>query len=295
MRILKYSSDAALKNLWREKWINLLSSLSIGTVLLILGAFLITAYNIESFINTWFNDFSIAVYMDDAVSSNDKKALRKFLSQDSDISELRYVSKDKALAELQSLLGTESTLLDSVKGNPLPSSFELKLKREVMTPALLEQKAALIRQFPGVDDVQYGEKWLISLFRLTTIIRLLVLVIGAALLAAVTFISYSTIKILFFRRMEEIETMKLLGATRRFIRLPFLIEGIIIGTLGGALCSASLFLAHQIIVLRLTEFLPAVRADLFALPPKTFLAGPAAGALLSIIGSHLAVGKIRYL
>jgi len=94
--------------------------------------------------------------------------------------------------------------------------------------------------------------------------------------------------------MEEIETLKMLGATRRFIRLPFQIEGIIIGALGGAVCSVSLYIAHHFITLRMIEIIPALSSALPLLHADIFMYGPAAGVLLSLIGSHLAIGKIRY-
>lgn len=294
MRTLMYSSDTALKNLWREKWINLLSTLSISVILMILAAFLILSANIESVINTLFNDFSIIVYMDAGIGKDEEEAVKTLLMQDRDITSLKYISKEDALTELQRILGTDNSLLESVDSNPLPSSFELKLKRKSLSPAIVKQKAEIILQMPGVDDVQSGEKWLTFFIRAIGTLRAFALIIGSALLTAVIFISYSTIKILFFRREEEINTLKMLGATKRFIRLPFLIEGIIIGTLGGAICSSVIFLTYPSITSKLVELLPAIKTSLFYLPPKIFLSGPAAGALLSLTGSHLAVGKIKY-
>lgn len=294
MRTLIYSLDTALKNLWREKWINILSVLSISVSLLILGTFLVLTLNVESFISKWFNDFGIVVYMDKGISKDEEETLKEFFQQDRDISSLKYISREEAFAELQDILGADNSMLESVKGNPLPSSFELKLKKEVLSPSLLKQKAALIRKVSGVDDVQFGEKWLASLVRTKMIFRAFALFLGVSLLTAIIFISYSTIKILFYRRMEEIDTLKLLGATRRFIRLPFLIEGIIIGALGGAVCSLLLSFAYRFITSRLIEIMPVIKTSVLSLPADILLSGPVAGALLCLIGSHFAAGKIRY-
>jgi cell division transport system permease protein len=294
MRRLFYSFDTAFKNLWREKWINILSALSISIGLLILSTFLILTVNIESFINTWFNDFGIVIYLEKDISKDEEKTLKAFFQDDSDISSMKYISREEAFRDLQEILGENNSMLESVKENPLPSSFELKLKRDVLDPSLLKQKAALIKSVSGVDDVQFGKKWLTSLVRTTMIFRSIALILGASLLTAIIFISYSTIRILFFRRVEEIETLKLLGATRGFIRLPFLIEGIIIGALGGAACSLALSFAYHFVTSRLIELLPAIKASVFSLPVDILLSGPAAGAMLCLIGSHLAVGKIRY-
>lgn len=294
MRTLLYSYDTALQNLWREKWISLLAALSISAVMLILAAFLILTANIESFINKWFNDFRIIVYMDEGIGKDEEDRLKTLFQQDSDITSLNYISKEDALIELQNILGTDNSLLESIDSNPLPSSFELKLKREALNPAFVKRKAAAILQIPGVDDVQSGEKWLTSFIRITRALRAFALITGSGLLTAVIFISFSTIKILFFRREEEINNLKTLGATRGSIRLTFLIEGIIIGTLGGAVCSSVILFSYPAITSKLIELMPEIGASLFHLPLDMLLFGPIVGALLSLTGSFIAVGKIKY-
>ncbi len=294
MRILVYSSNTAVKNLMREKWINILSALSISVVMMILGAFMITSYNVDAFIKSWFSDFNIIVYLDKDISADQEEDLKNFLRKDLDTISMKFISSEEALAGMKEALGTDSSLLDAVEGNPLPSSIELKIKKSVLNTTLLNQKAAMIRQLSGVKEVQFGEKWITSLLRASKAVRALSLLVGSLLLTAIIFISYTTIKILFFRRKEEIETMKMLGATKRFIRLPFQIEGLIIGAVAGALCSVSLFAANHFILLRMTEILPALGPSLPVLQLELFLSGPAAGALLSLIGSHIAIGKIRY-
>ncbi|MBI4826857.1 MAG: ABC transporter permease [Nitrospirae bacterium] len=294
MRTLLYSYDAALQNLWREKWINLLAALSISTVMLILAAFLILTANIESFTNKYFNDFRIIVYMDEGIGKDEEDRLKTLFRQDSDISSVKHISKEDALAELQKALGTDNSLLESVDSNPLPSSFELKLKRGALRPALVKQKAAMILQIPGVDDVQSGEKWLASFVRITRALRAFALITGSALFTAVIFISFSTIKILFSRRKEEKNNLKMPDATRGSIRLTFLLEGIIIGTLGGAVCSSVILFSYPAITSKLIELLPETGTSLFHLPLDMLLFGPIAGALLSLTGSFIAVGKNKY-
>jgi cell division protein FtsX len=94
--------------------------------------------------------------------------------------------------------------------------------------------------------------------------------------------------------MPEVETLKLLGATRSFIKLPFLIEGLFIGGLSGAVSSLMLLAFYYFTANNLADFLPSIRAFTISLPLYTYLAAPVAGASMSLIGSFFATGKIRY-
>ena len=233
MRVLLYSIQSALKNLWMEKWINILTTLSVGVGLLILSTFVTVTLNMDSVLKRWARSFGIVVYLDDNISAEATGTVREFFRQDPDILEVTFISEDEAIKELRTILGKDASILDDLKDNPLPSSFELKLKRALLEPVFVKKKAEEIEKISGVAQVQYGEKWLASLSTVSRIMKASAIFMGGAILIAIIFITYNTIKIFFYRRKEEIETLKLLGATKAFIRLPFLIEGLVIGLLGG--------------------------------------------------------------
>lgn len=294
MRIFLYSFQTALKNLWHEKWINILTILSISVGLLILSSFLMVTLNMDSVLKRWAKGFGLIVYLKEEISKKEEDILKEFFLQDPDILEVKYISKEQALNELREVLGTKTLVLEELEENPLPSSFELKLKRHVLNPSLVEQKAAQIRQMIGVEEVQYGEKWLSSLITISKVMKIGAVLLGCAIFTAIAFVTYTTIKIFFYRKKDEIETLKLLGATRSFIKLPFLIEGLFIGILGGAISSLILFGIHSFIAPRLIEFLPSMRVIITSLPVKAYMVIPFAGAVMSFIGSFFAIGKIRY-
>ena len=208
--------------------------------------------------------------------------------------ETKYISKDQALLELRKTLGANAMIIEGLNENPLPSSFELRLKSGLLSPEIIKKKASQIQQLKGVEEVQYGEKWLSSLYKISKTMNLGAIVIGCAIFIAITFITFSTIKIFFFRRKEEIETLKLLGATRPFIRLPFLMEGFLIGILGGTLSSAVIFAMYSFTSLKMVEFLPSINLFITSVPWEVYIIVPVAGAMVSLIGSFIAVGKIRY-
>lgn len=294
MRIFIYSFQTAVKNLWRESWINLLTVLSISVGLLILGAFSMVTLNLDHLLDRWARGFGLVVYLNEGLTKEEVASLREIFARDHDISEVTYISKQQALSELRDILGEKSTILAELKENPLPSSFILKLRRDSIDPLFVEEKAKQISRMPGIEEVQYGEKWLASLNTIAKGMKIVAIFLGAIIFVAVAFITYSTIKILFYRRIVEIETLKLLGATRSFIRLPFLIEGLFIGIAGGALSALVLFGMQSLAVPRLSQFLPSLKAIVVPLPPEAYVVVPIAGAVMSFTGSLFAVGKIRY-
>ena len=294
MRVLLYSIQSALKNLWAEKWINILTTLSVGVGLLILSTFLTVTLNMDSVLKRWARSFGIVVYLDDNISAEATGMVRELFKQDPDILEVTYISEDEAIKELGAILGKDASILDDLKDNPLPSSFELNLKRALLEPIFVKKKAQEIEKMSGVAEVQYGEKWLASLNTVSRIMKASAIFLGGAILIAIIFITYNTIKIFFYRRKEEIETLKLLGATKSFIRLPFLIEGFVIGILGGIIGSLALFGIHSLIVAKAFDFIPSIRAIIISIPVEIFLTVPVVGALMSLAGSFFAVGRIRY-
>ncbi len=294
MRTAIYSLQTALKNLWHEKWINLLTLLSISVSLLLLSTYLMVTINIDFILKQWSKGFGLVVYLNENLNKTEEETLGKIFKDDPDVLEVRYISKDEALRELEKTLGSNASILRQSDENPLPSSFELRLKKDMPDPLFVEKKASEIKQIPGVDDVEYGEKWLSSLNTISQGMKVIALFLGGAIFIAIIFITYSTIKILFYRRIDEIETLKLLGATRTFIRLPFLIEGLLIGCMGGIISSLILFSIDYIFTVKIIEFMPSLKTIIMDLPVKTFVAIPLIGATMSLIGSIFATGRIRY-
>jgi cell division transport system permease protein len=248
----------------------------------------------DSVIQRWAKNFGLVVYLKENVSAAEEASLKNLFSRDSDIIEVKYISKELALKELRATLGANELILEGLNGNPLPSSYELTLKSNLLDPERVKRKASLIQHMTGVEEVQYGEKWLSSLYTISKTMKVGSIIVGGAIFIAITFITYSTIKIFFYRRKEEIETLKLLGATRIFIRLPFLLEGFIIGLLGGIVSSLVIFGIFSFTSLRVIEFLPSVRLFMASFPYQVYIIVPLAGAAVSVIGSLIAVGKIRY-
>lgn len=287
-----YGLKLAAQSLFREKWINLLSVLTIGSGLLVISVAFLAAYNIQAATGRLPEKFSMVVYLEDGVSTLQVNHTIASLKKNPAVSSVTYVSKEAAMKELKAAVRNADELFEGIDENPLPASLEVKLKKDQVGPDTAKKIAAEAQSLDGVKEVDYGEKFLASLYALQRGVKSLGMMLITIMAAGVIFVCYSTVKILFYRRSEEIETFKLLGATGWFIRFPFLLEGSIIGFAGGLLSLAGILSFYYFGLLKLSLTSPVFGAVLF--PTNMFLPLPLVGLLLGLAGSAIALGRLRY-
>lgn len=287
-----YQLGVAIKSLFREKWINLLTSLTIGFALLILAATLFIVSNLNTVVRKLPERFTVIIYLKDGISAADIQQMKRDLGAEKIVKDVTFVSKEDAFDDLKKTLSGSDFVLEGLEENPLSASFELKLRREMFTAEGVQKLVGAIREMPFTEDVDYGKgsvEFIHSFMRAISIVGGLF----AGLIAlSIVFVIYSTIKILFYRRNDEVETYKLLGATAGFIRAPFLIEGAAVGFVGGL---AGLAGAYGFYYVLFTEFggtFPLLRYLSFPVLSIGLL--PFFGAALGIIGSVVAIGRIKF-
>ncbi len=287
-----FSLAYTLKSLFKEKWINLLSVITVASSLLIISLTLLFLYNIELFTSRLPERFAMVVYLKDSLSEQETQGVLASIKKRQDIESMRYISKDAALKELKQTLKDASPILEGLDQNPLSPSVEVKLKKDSVTATTAKNISDSLRTIPGVDDVSYGEKIAEAMYLLKTSSRNTSITLFAIIFCGVIFVIYSTVKILFYRKKEEIEILKLLGATAGFIRMPFLIEGGVIGLLGGIVGAIGALAFYVILITRISSVIPLLKTLLF--PPEMLLLFPVTGVLLGIIGALIAIGRLRF-
>ncbi|MFZ6016011.1 MAG: cell division protein FtsX [Nitrospirota bacterium] len=290
--VAPYAFRLAFQSVLREKWINLLSTLTIATGLLIITFAVFSVYNIDAATKKLPEKFSIMLYLDDNLPDQELENVINTLRKDSAVETVRYISRDDALKELKGTLKDANYVLEGLGENPLPDSIELKLKKEAVGPETAKRLATDAKKIKGVNEVEYGEKFLSSIYSIKVGMKVIVLTLIIATSAGIIFVCYSTVKILFYRRTDEIETYKLLGATRGFVRAPFIIEGALIGTAGGLLSLIGIISFYYMVLLKLTLTIPLFKAILF--PTNIFLLLPVTGLFLGITGAVIALGRLRF-
>lgn len=288
---LPYQIKSSIKSLYKEKWINLLSIFTVASSLLIVTLVAFVLYNVKIAADRLPERFSMIAYLKDNLSQEDEQKIINAIKNRGEVERVQYVSKEDALKDLKETMKEASYILEGLDENPLSASVEIKLKKDFVKLISVKDISEEIKKIPGIEEIYYGEKFAEAIYMLKTSFQNMSIIIFGAISAGVIFVIYSTVKILFYRRKEEIEIIKLLGATKGFIRMPFLIEGGIIGFLGGVLGVIGMLLFYFAITYRLSIFIPAVKV--LAFPIGILVLLPAIGIALGILGSAIALGRLK--
>ncbi|MBI5846473.1 MAG: ABC transporter permease [Nitrospirae bacterium] len=290
--LTSYAFKLAMQSLRKDKWINLLSMLTIFAGLFIISISFFVFYNIEIATRNLPEKFSMVAYLDANLSQEKVDQVVSAVKAKRAVSSVKFIPREEAFRELKGMLKNSQYVLEGLDDNPLPDSLEIKLKRDAMGSESVKQLAEETKKIKGVSEVDYGEKFLDALQNIKAGVKITGLVLAIILCTGIVFVCYSTVKILFYRRTDEIETFKLLGATKGFIRAPFIIEGAVIGITAGLTSLAAIFLLHHFLFLRLIISLPLFKTVLF--PSNGFFLLPLIGMFLGVFGAEIALGRLKY-
>lgn len=278
---LTYFVTEAWLNLWRGRGAAALSILTIGVAIFVLGLFLLVGGNVRRTVDRWSQSAEVSIYLRDDASDADRAAITDVLRRDGSVASVEPVSKSAALERFRKSFPELAPASDLVGGNPLPASFEVRLKPEAAGAAALERVSARVAPLRGVADVRYDRRWLDRLVAVGNFIRWTGLALAAVLVLAAGLTVANVVRLSLHARRDEIDIMELVGAPIAFIRLPFVCEGIMQGGIGAALGVAVLELTTRIAAPRLASMAAGlVELGPFALPSAWTAAGLIAGGML---------------
>jgi cell division transport system permease protein len=204
------------------------------------------------------------------------------------ISAVRTVSSAEALQRFQKNFPELRTIIENLKANPFPPSLEAKIKEKVSDSARILKFVKETSGLTGVEDVQFNRDWVEKMESLSRLARALGFFLGGILVLASFFIISNVIKLNVIARKNEIEILRLVGATNVFIRIPFLLEGILLGVLGSLVSLVFLLLVVKLFPLYLGSSLGALQELLnfryltFSQSLSLLLAGGGIGFLGSV-------------
>lgn len=287
---LSYPVKSAIKSLYKEKWINILSVFTVAVNLSIVIFIVFILLNATYITRNISDRFSIIVYFKDDLSDEEIRNILNTLKNRRDTESIKYISKSEAMDELKKVL-KDPYLLEGLSENPLLPSAEIKFKKDIVTPDTIKTISEEIKKLKGIDSVLYSENIVETLYLLKKSIRNVSLIVFLFISTGVIFVVYSTVKILFYRKKEEIEIMKLLGATKGFIRKPFIIEGTIIGLFGGILVTIGISSFYFALTYRLSTVIPMLKT--LILPYEVIILPPLAGIVLGMTGAIIALGRLK--
>ncbi|MDY4697521.1 MAG: permease-like cell division protein FtsX [Selenomonas montiformis] len=237
LRTGEYFIQEVFRSLRRNNWMSFASVGTVAVSLFVLGVFLLLVMNMNRLASMLESEVQISVYLEDGIKAGDRRDLQQDIANMQGIETVKFVSREEAKQRLSERLGDQKYLLDALGDkNPLPDSFEVT----VIHPDMVETAANAIARMDGVESAKYGQDVVRHLFDITRLIRIFGLVLMLLLAGATLFIISNTIRLTVFARRKEIAIMKYVGATDWFIRWPFLMEGMVLGFIGGLLAAIAL-------------------------------------------------------
>ncbi|MBK6462567.1 MAG: ABC transporter permease [Myxococcales bacterium] len=282
----------ARRGMLREWRLHALSIFSLAVAFVCLGAALLVVTNLRAVEERWAHAGRASIYFKDGASQEDIDDLKKALEKVPGVLSARYVSSGQARAEFSASEARAASELASLPVEAFPASLELEVRPD-MTDAELDGTVAKIRQLPAVDDVETYQVWTARLSKLVrggvTAALLLAFVVFASVLAVVG----STIRLALQRRKTEVEVLKLVGATDRFVKGPFLLEGGAQGAIGASAAIALLAVLFFVVRARLDgELAMLVGVEPSFLPWQVALGMVGVGGMLGMTAASLGLRKL---
>ena len=216
----------------------LLSGLSVTTIafsLFTVGLFLLVAVNLREALKGLEERVEIVAFVLRGTPPETITLASQDIAAFPEVQTVDYVTEEQALGRAKKELVEFRDAYRDLSVNPLPASFEIRLKAGYRNAAAAEAVAKRLEGFTFVEDIRYGRDWVERLDKLRNLAGIVGLVIGAAFATVAVVIIGVTIRLTILQRAREISIMRLVGATNRFIRGPFLLEGALKGLLGGIL------------------------------------------------------------
>jgi cell division transport system permease protein len=261
----------------------LLSTLGVVTIafsLFAFGLFGLVAINIRDALRAVEDRVEIRAFLVDGTPVEAATTAMGDISAFPEVAKVQYVSQEQALARARRELGEFS---DVFEAGVLPASIDVRLKPGHRDPQTVAAVAKRVQAYDFVDDVRYGQDWVMKLYQIRNVATLIGVGLGLAFALVAVIIIGSTIRIMVLARAKEIAVMRLVGATNGFIRLPFLLEGAIQGVLGGLFALLLTWITNEAIS---RNFMRTVFFD-----PRLATLGVVGGAVIGFLGSTFAVGR----
>jgi cell division transport system permease protein len=291
VKLWPYFFKQALVNIMSNRGVHTVGLSTMIVSILIFGAFLLLFVNFNNWIQGWGHSLSVSVYLRDGINKATRDEVASFIRSLPRAEIKRFITKKGALRDLKNALGTHSGLLEGLSKNPLPASFEVVFKDiegHKTDPQAIKKE---LEKMEGVEEVQYSEEWLKQFEGLMNMVKLIGFIIGGLLCMGVLFIVTNTIKLTIYSRRDEIEILKLVGATDWFVKTPFLLEGMIQGLVSGLLALLVLFSGYLLLSAKKMHFLGLALLDFMFLPQEYVLSLFIISIALGLGGSFIAVGR----
>jgi cell division transport system permease protein len=283
----------AWQNLVQNLWMNAFTLATITLSFLILGLFLLAAVNARELLNEWGSRIRVTAYLSDSVTAEEVNRLQETIRKMEEVQAITFRSKEEALKSLEGKFPGRVGLMKGLPRNPLPASLEMQLQPAFRDKMGVDRLAGRLKAVRGITDLQYGAEWVERFSAFMILLQVLGAGMSGLLLISTILIVANTIRLNISSRREEIEIMRSVGATGRFIRAPFYLEGVFQGLTGAGLALGILFVLFQLFWTQVYDPLKILLGNfpLHFLPWEQGAGLVLGGLILGLLGSQVAVGR----
>lgn len=288
--LIRIAFANAIRGIRSAQATSAIAVLTIAVVLILIGSGTLLVTNMNRILDDFGSDLQVTAFLDSSVTVDLQRELAAQIGAAPGVERVEMVTRDQALERFERIAGS-AELLAGLEENPLPASLEIFLlpdARNAESIAVLDQA---LDGLPGVEDLAHGQEWIEGYTRAVSLVqggsRLMSVILGMAALLIVA----NTIRLAVYARRDELDILALVGASRTFVRVPFLMEGTLQGLLGGVVALGLLFVGYEILLPQVRYGLELMvgRAELrfFTTPEMGRLVSSGAG--LGFLGSMTAL------
>lgn len=291
MNNLGYFFSQAMKNISRNSFMTVASLFTITSCLIILGLFTMITLNVNYITDKMKDQCELQLFIDKDASERRVGQIEDEIKTIANVKSVELFTKEDMLeyAKEDMFKGREEQLTGFEDDNPFSDSYKIKL----MDLSLSEQTAEKLGRLENVERVVNKQSVVDTILHISGMVKKVSIVIMVLLLTVAVIIMSNTIKLTVFNRRKEINIMKYIGATDRFIKIPFIIEGTVIGFLGALISFALVSWGY----LMLESYIASINFNMLTLMPYTFISIVVGGSFLVIgciigmLGSLLSMRK----
>ncbi|MBU1172627.1 MAG: permease-like cell division protein FtsX [Proteobacteria bacterium] len=261
----------AIKDMADNTFLHIVTIITIALSILIASSIGLLFFNAGDVMSTWKKGIRIMAYVSPAAGEQGLLETRGAMEKMNGVGGVRFISKEEALADLKIQMKRQLSLIENLDRNPLPDAFEIQMIPTDQTWERIETLAAHIQSLPMIDDVEYGQAWLGRLSNIFSLFQFIGITMGVLFFMVTVFIISNTIRLALYSRREEIEIMRLVGATDAFIKIPSYFAGLIQGAVGGLLGLIALYISYLVISANIEKNFSFYVVDIHFLSGKVIL------------------------
>lgn len=287
MKGFSYLVKEGFKNVWNNRIMSIASVCVLVSCLVLTGAATLMSVNVSNIVDSVGQSNETTVYIKDKYSKLEAVYIGKEIEKVDNIVSVEFYSKDEAFRHYKDELGDELFALIEKDRNPLPDSFIIVMEDLSQYDKTVEK----IQQIEGVDSINNRGDFAKKLTEISNLISMISLGVVVALTVISLFIIANTIRATMYSRRYEISIMKSVGATNMFVRIPFLIEGMVIGLISACVATAGISLLYEGVAQAITKSMPIDYIPLADVVLFVSIAFAIAGVLVGFFGSFISIRK----